>query len=454
MRTAKSGVITALALSAVLAWLAWPAPGPNVLLITVDGLRPDRLSCYGGAVPVPNLDWLAANGVLFQHATTDVPWTTPALATIMTGVGANRHQLRLPEQRLSERFETLAQRLQDAGWTTAAVVGAYPADHTTGLARGFGYYEDRYNAPMEYPKARIPRLPSESFDDADAARNYHARKATADSRRTDEAVTDAAIGWLKRHGRRRFLLWVHYFGAQEQRDQLRAAEIERETLVRQYPEHVVRVDREIGHLIDSLDERGWSDDTLVVVLGSHGQDLREHFFVGHGANVYEPGLRLPWVMRFPGRFHSGQRVAAAVQTADVLPTILARLGVGAPAGLSGRDALAPDYVAGDSYAETYLPATAVLSTAVPFEGQQVRLGFVARAVRSGSWKLIRSEPSALLDTKAPPPVPAALPALFLREELYDLANDPGETQNLLAAQPQIAARLRQRLREFTARGEG
>lgn len=449
MRIGRWAALTVV-LVGVLGWYTWSRPGPNLLLITVDALRPDRLSCYGGSIQVATLNRLAAEGVLVRDAVTDVPWTTPALATILSGVDVSRHRLRLPEQALADGFETLAQRLQQAGWNTAAVVGAYPADRSTGLARGFAYYDDRYNAPMEYPLARVSRVPRRHFDDLDAAREYHARKVVADSYRTDGAVTDAATAWLARHGGGRFFLWVHYFGAHEKRDQRHAIGVEIETLLNTYPQAVERVDDEIGQLLAALAQRGWTDRTLVVVLGDHGQSLMEHDALGHGADLYEPSLRVPWLMRFPARLAPGQQIAKA-RTVDVVPTVTALLGVAAPAAAMGRDVFA-EPAAGDAYAETYLPATAVLSTTVTDGDTAVRLGFVRRAWRSAPWKFIRSEPSPLLDTKSPPPVPETVRTQNVREELYNLDSDPAETTNVIATQPQIAEQLRQRLQAHVAAG--
>jgi arylsulfatase A-like enzyme len=451
MRNGRWAALT-VALMGVVGWYAWPRPGPNLLLITVDALRPDRLSCYGGSIQVATLNRLAAEGVLVRDVVTDVPWTTPALATILSGVDASRHRLHLPEQVLADGIETLAQRLQHAGWDTAAVVGAYPADRSTGLARGFAYYDDRYNAPMDYPLARVSRVPRRHFDDLDEAREYHAHKVVADSYRTDGAVTDAATAWLARHAGGRFFLWVHYFGAHEKRDQRRAIgiEMEIETLVSNYPQEVERIDGEIGRLLAALAQRGWTDRTLVVVLGDHGQSLMEHDALGHGADLYEPSLRVPWLMRFPARLAAGQQISKA-RTVDMVPTVAALLGVAAPAAAMGRDVLAQP-AAGDAYAETYLSATAVLSTTVTADDTAVRLGFVRRAWRSAPWKFIRSEPSPLLDTKSPPPVPEPVRTQNVREELYNLDNDPAETTNVIEAQPQIAEQLRQRLQAHVTAG--
>jgi choline-sulfatase len=450
MSRARRTLLAASCGIAALVWIGWPAPAPNLLLVTVDALRPDHLSCYGGAVRVPVLDRLAREGVLFERVSSGSPWTTPSLATIMTGLDPSEHRLRLPQQALAATATTLANRLQQAGWRTAAVVGAYPADHTTGLALGFQSYEDRYNAPMVYPEIRIPRVPSLRFDDLDAARGYHDRKLLADSYRTDEAVTDAAIGWLKRHAGARFALWVHYFGPHEKRERSLDFGKALERFLRQYPEDVARFDSELGRLLAAVRERGWENQTLVVVLGDHGQSLMEHNYFGHGANLYEPSLRVPWLMRFPSAIEPGQRVVAAAQTVDVLPTLSILLGLPAPGGLRGRNALAREYVPSDAYAETYLSATAAMSTTLPFEGAQVRLGFVHHSLRRGSWKLIQRQPSPLLDTKAPPAVPDGLRVRGGAEELYRLADDPGERSNVIDRHPQIAAQLRARLVSWTA----
>src|SRR5204863_6710478 len=153
-RSSTTTFPAALALVAVLISLATVVGGPprraNIVLITVDTLRPDHLSCYGyGAIVTPAIDRLAGEGVLFENAFTDVTWTTPAMASVMTGLYAPHHGLRNSGQRLGPDARTLAEVLAAKGVATAAIVASYPLDSIYGLDQGFELYDDEFTLPIE-----------------------------------------------------------------------------------------------------------------------------------------------------------------------------------------------------------------------------------------------------------------------------------------------------------------
>jgi len=367
-------------------------PRPSVLLVTLDTLRADRVGAWGGPPGLtPALDALAARGLVFEEALASAPLTLPSHATLFTGLEPPRHGVRdngtyvVPAD-----LETLTTRLKAAGYETGAFVGAYVLDRRFGLARGFDHYDDR-----------IARRESGA--------------SVLESERPGAEVVSQALAWLA--GRKgRFFLWAHLYDAHAPyappppfRDAHSG---------RPYDGEVASVDDCVRRLVEAARAaaaaRG-EGEPLVVVVADHGEALGEHGEETHGLFVYQGTLRIPLLLAGP-RVPRGQRHAGLARTADVLPTLLGRLGLASPAGLDGVDLLADGRRERDeAYAETEYPASFGWSP--------------LRSVRVGGLKLI----------DAP------------RPELYDLAADPRETRDLAAERPDAVERLRQALRGASGR---
>ncbi len=311
-RTGPLAILTlAAGLLAACADEARPAPPLNALLVTLDTTRADALSCYGvHAGTTPHLDALAAEGVLYERASTVAPLTLPAHASILTGLVPLRHGVRdnglwpLPES-----ARTLAERAAEAGCETAAFVAAVVLDESFGLAQGF----ERYDAPEP---------PSEQ-------RTSH--YAERDAR----AVIDAALAWYAARDRSRpFLAWVHLFDPHSPYappEAFRRGSAPDEL----YRGEVAWADHELGRLLDALRADGTLARTLVLVAGDHGEAFGEHGEVSHGPFCYEPTLRVPFLVRDPGEARPGRRSRELVSVADVAPTLAEALGLAPEPGLDG-----------------------------------------------------------------------------------------------------------------------
>jgi arylsulfatase A-like enzyme len=230
------------------------ASPPNVLLVTVDTLRPDRLSAYGFAGhETPHIDALAAAGALFENAFTDAPWTTPAMASVMTGAYPTFHGFRSTNaNRLGLEHETLAERLRERGYATAAIIGSFPLDSIYQLDQGFDVYDDEFTLPIwKYPGLEPEALESEFKETPEDQAIFALVKAVNNSRRTDAQVTDAAIAWLDgATPDAPFFLWVHFFGPHSKPDWTLPEEKRFRAQFGQYDPDVVLVDREIGRLLE------------------------------------------------------------------------------------------------------------------------------------------------------------------------------------------------------------
>ncbi len=462
-RLGRAGALAAFACGALLAAACKTPPPPptpgsvNVLLVTVDTLRPDRLSCYGyKGRATPNIDRLAAAGVLFENAYCDVPWTTPSMASVHTGLYAIHHGLKSSFQQLDDANVTLAEVLKSKGYTTAAFIGSFPVDSSFKFNQGFDVFDEEFDTPSVVdqdgkPKERIRPEFHESLEDQ---RLFQFRKAHADAFREDTKVSDASIEWLKQKPKRPFFLWVHYFGPHERHDARLSFMDANAKMVDEYDPLLAKSDVAVGRLLDALAEFGLDANTLVILHADHGQSLGEQYYFGHGVFLYDATLRIPLLIRFPGQIDAGTRVSTMARNVDILPTVLELAGYGAPDGLDGRSLVAAlrgrdntnDRVA--MYCETYLSATEGFAEEVRVDGKPLRVGFVRRGVRTPDWLYVVNEPAPFIDYSNPPPVPASVVSGYRKEELFDMRNDPAQAANIIGNQPAAAAGLRRKLAAY------
>jgi arylsulfatase A-like enzyme len=433
---------------------------PDVLLVTVDTLRPDRLSCYGTArARTPGICRLAAQGALFEHARADTPWTTPSMASVLTGTYPTAHGLKSTSvHRLRDEAITLAELLAAHGYDTAAVVGSFPVDSIYGLDQGFAHYDDTFTRPIWiFPDHQMQHVESEFSEKLEDRAMFTLWKAANDSRRDDSEVTDAATAWLG-GARRPFFLWVHYFGPHGRPDWRVPVEQREKLHLESYDAELAETDRQVGRLLDALDAQGLAANTLVVLHADHGESLGEQHYVGHGMLLNEATLRIPLLVRWPGRVEAGRRVARAVQNVDILPSVLAAAAIAPPPGLAGESLLpeieAPRFgflrAGGEearpprvAYMETYYSAHSGFAKPVTLpDGTQAKLGLVRRGVQEGRWKLVRTEAHSLFDVPAEqaPAIPEEMARAEFHEELLDLAG--GDLYNVIEQHPDIAAHLR------------
>ena len=367
------------------------SPRPlNVLMITLDTTRADRLGCYGYSLArTPVLDRLAQRGVLFERAYAPVPLTLPSHASMLTGLYPPEHGLRNNGgAALPAGLPTLATELQAAGYDTGAFVAAFVLDHKFGLQRGFDKYDDDLSL---------------SDPTLDGHHQY----------RDGSLVIDAALRWLRPRTQKPFFCWVHLFDphypylAHEERFGDNFAD-------RLYDAELAYVDEQIDRLLLSMEKSGVLENTVIVVVGDHGESLGEHGELSHSMTVYDATLRVPLLVASPKDIRPGHRVVEPVSLVDLAPTILEHLGQKPLANTSGRSlqpSLRGEAMPGlPCYAETDEPYHA---------GHWSPL----RTLITQKWKYIRSP----------------------RAELYDLLADPPELRNLAAEMPDQVQELEQEL---------
>jgi arylsulfatase A-like enzyme/Tfp pilus assembly protein PilF len=364
---------------------------PDILLVTIDTLRADRLGAYGyRPAKTPTLDRLATEGVRFADATAHAPLTLPSHVAILTARYPGTFGLRLNGMgTLPESAVTIAEQLKSAGYHTGAVVASAVLNAAYGLNQGFDDYDDRIPAPG------TPTL------------------STAELQRPANDVTVAARRWIGAQ-KASWFLWVHYYDPHLPYDA--PARYAAAAPGRPYDAEVAFVDAEIGRLIEGLDIAR----TAVVVTSDHGESLGEHGEADHGYFLYDSTLRVPLIVRAPG---IGPRVVAEqVRSIDIAPTLAQLAGLATPADPDSGESLVP-LMNGQSRREVPLSIAESWYPRLHFGWSELK------SARVGEWKYIAAP----------------------KTELYDLRTDAGEAHNVVADRSAVAGRLGADLARITGR---
>jgi arylsulfatase A-like enzyme len=412
-----------------------PGSPTPVVLVSVDTLRADRLNLYGyeARLTSPHLDALARDAVVFENHVAAAPWTPPSQMSLLTGLWPSSHgvtysfkefhegergESRIPVLGPSRR--TLAQRLSEKGYATAAFTGGRTLSGWLGFDRGFSTFHTNMF------KVSAPAM-------------------------------DEMLGWVGRNQDRRFFLFWHTFethapylgtrfleevlppakaqkvralveemarakSTQEAplRNRLRAlGAYRREVTEALYAGAIVDADRWVGRLLDELKARRLYDRCLLIVTSDHGEEFADRspqsYYNAHGHDVHREMVHVPLLVKLPGQAHAGQRVSAVSRAVDVVPTVLDVLGLPHTApGLQG-ESLVPLWEGGE---KTSRPA---FVEALEFEEEK-------KSIRTDEWKLIVTVDAESVARRGR----SHLPAQFARASLFDLRKDPLEREDLLA----------------------
>jgi choline-sulfatase len=294
-------VSAALALTSACAREQAPLPKPtNLLIVTIDTLRADRLGIYGAAnVSTPHLDRLAREGAWAPQAVVHAPLTRPSHASLFTGLYPAEHGIRDNiSPPLAANVPVLATLFEHEKFATAAFVASAVLDRQSGLARGFSVYGDRFDLPT------APTAPSQKGE-----------------RRGGDSVVADAIAWLK--GKSRFFAWVHLYDPHAPYEP--PSPFKEQYAGRPYDGTVAWSDELVGRLIGALRDHNALDNTVVIVTSDHGEALGDHGEDVHGYFIYEATLRVPLVVRGPG-VRAGTRIDGVARTIDLYPTIVELFG--------------------------------------------------------------------------------------------------------------------------------
>jgi len=367
----------------------WSLRGANVLLVTIDTLRQDRVGAYGNSNGLtPTLDRLAAAGVRFSHAFTTAPLTLPAHASILTGLSPNGHGIHNNTRfRLDARVPTLATLLKAAGYRTGAFVGAFVLDGRFGLNRGFDVYDDH-----------LARASSATFHFAER-RAADVVKLAGDWILNPQSTNlQSSINQQSAISNQQWFAWVHLFDPHAPY----AAPPDYRAGRSPYDAEVAYTDAMLGQMLARLDSAGALARTVIVVTADHGESLGEHGETTHGLFAYEATLSVPMIVKGPSL--APATIDAPVSHVDLAPTILDLAGIPPPARFDGSSLARPRPAGRALYFEA-------------LDASLTRGWAPLRGVVQDQWKYID--------------LPDA--------ELYDLGRDPREQANLVDRDPHAAA---------------
>ncbi|HUL14547.1 MAG TPA: sulfatase-like hydrolase/transferase [Terriglobales bacterium] len=384
-----------------------PRHHPNVLIITVDTLRADRVGAEGSHEGLtPHIDALAKDGVVFTDAISQVPLTFPSHAAIFTGTYPFHNGVQdFTAQPLSERFRTLAESFKANGYATGAVVSSFVLDRSWGLARGF-----------------------DSYDDAFSGEQFAQKDLGLVERRADASV-DHAIQWLAGQSAHPFFFWLHLYDPHSPYDPPEPFKSKYKSEL--YDGEVAYTDSQLARLFDwmKLPPHDIYDNTIIVFMSDHGESLGEHGEKEHGFFVYDSTVRIPLIIK-PAQGYSalpGGVIPTAVEAIQVGPTVLDLAGL-------RQDAIEKQF-----QASTLVPLMSGTNTAPgrPAYSETVY------PQNSFGWSPLRSMQTDKYQFIEAP-----------RQELYNLSDDPSEKTNIAAKDSTVAGRLQEQLNNRLALYQG
>jgi arylsulfatase A-like enzyme len=364
------------------------ATWPNVVLVSIDTLRPDHLGCYGySRATSPRIDALAAEGALFENVISSTSWTLPAHAALFTGLGDSAHGCYDTDRALDDSRTTLAERLKAMGYATAGFFSGPYLHPVFGLAQGFDSYVDC----TSYAELSMRTAASTGTVEDNTIENESHRDITS------PRLTEAVRRWLQSHHEERpFFLFAHMWDVHfdyippapydtmfdpdytgdvtcddfyfNEKINPKMSPRDLEHVVALYDGEIAWTDMHLGKILDEIDALGLRESTILIIVSDHGTEFFEHGGKIHRRTLFDEVIRIPLIVRAPGRVPPGTRVAEQVRLIDVAPTILDFLGVARPRDVMGQS-LAP-LVGGRPLAEDNLAISELLT--MKFDAQSFR----------------------------------------------------------------------------------
>ncbi len=353
----------------------------NVLVISMDTTRADRIGAYGyQEARTPNIDALAGNGILFQDTITPAPLTLPAHCSLFTGTIPLYHKVRNNGSYfLPDGIDTMAELFKRDGYLTAAFISSFTLDSRFRLDQGFDIYSD------------------------DVVLDERLVKSFSSERPADLVFADFA-SWFEKNSSQKFFSWVHFYDPH-------LPYAPPEPYKSRFPDEpydgeIAYMDEYIGKIITLLKERGVYDNTLIVLAGDHGEAFGEHGEVGHQIFCYEENIRVPLIFVFPGTEWENIKITRQVGLIDMMPTVLDYLGYDVPSHIQG---------------DSLLPVISNNRPMVKKRPYYIESVFARESLGCAAVRGVVYEEYKYLDLPQP--------------ELYNLESDPFETMNLADQDP-------------------
>ncbi len=376
-------------------------PAPNIILITIDTTRADRMGFLGSKAGLtPNLDAVAPASVIFNRAYAQVPLTTPSHAVLLTGTYPQFNHVEDLGSPLGKDLPDLPDILRHHGYHTAAFIGAIILDPKNAMAPGFDRGFDLYDGTFH------PRRPAESSYDS--------------QERRAEAVESSALRWLNNHSQRPFFVWLHFFDPHDPYDP--PPPFQERYASKPYDGEIAYTDSVIGKFMKELRRKNLYENCIIAIAGDHGEAFGEHGEERHGMLLYDETVHVPLLLKLGGGKFGGKRINARVGLVDVAPSLLQAAGIDPPSAMQGK---------------SMLPL--IESTKLPDEKGEDRAIYSEStyAHRNFGWSELHSwRTGKYLYVRAP------------HRELYDQSSDPQAAVNLSASAGAVAETLDAQMSRF------
>lgn len=371
---------------------------PNIVFITLDTTRADHLGCYGyEKVQTPNMDRLAEEGILFEQCIAPSPLTLPSHSSMMTGLYPTYHGVRMNgNNALSDKHKTLAELFSENGYDSGAFIAAFVLDGRWGLKQGFQFYDDNFDL-TKYKTLDLGRI----------------------QRRADEVI-NSAIKWIEQKKEKSFFAWIHLYDPHTPYTPPEPyySEYKDRGIAGLYDGEISYMDEQIGRLITWLKDNKLKENTIIIIMGDHGEGLGSHGELTHGYFIYEYAIRVPFIIVTPIEEFKSIRIGSQVRIIDIYPTLLEMLNIKVPEENQGKSLLSTIF--DPDKAEDLLAYSEAMSPNLQYNWSPLY------SLRTNKFKYI----------EAP------------RSELYNLLKDPKELNSLIKKYPKIVKRLKNRLKEI------
>lgn len=448
----------------------------KIIVYVVDCLRADHVSCYGYSRPTtPNIDALAHDGVLFEHAFAPSTWTKPIAASILTGLYPPAHGLRMRTDVVERNIRSLPEWLGAEGYTTLAISSIGNVSSSLGIGRGFDHFIDLYKDPRLRGKRAIADVRLEKL--------FHEEQGEVVFPLAAD-INDALFPWIEQNNDRDFFafLWAmdphdpydppddwklyvdpEYQGRMDGSRELAKQAVRPEDLqhlIDLYDSEILYTDHCFGQLITYLKDKGIYDESLILVMGDHGEAFGDHGHMIHGHLPFEEIVHVPLIMKLPGQSNAGDDISGLVSLVDVLPTVVDVAGV-------------PDnewalLLQGISLLTALGSGSKGTHEMVFSETQATKENNLVYSVRTSDWKFISVKSPArieriqslgrrLLDWRTLGQI-LRNPRFYIkrqiavpRSQLYNLIDDPGETDNLVHDMEGLTTQFQTSIEEWLQR---
>jgi len=396
---------------------------PNVLIVTLDTTRADHTSAYGYERPTtPRLKEFAQQGVRFETAYAPMATTLPSHTTMFTGLLPRTHGTLKNGLQVDASLPLLSEILAKEGYRTGAFLSSFAVSSNFGLNRGFELYDDDFKDGQ--CKWDVERWEGHKIE-GDFCRRGDLTRASAEAWLEKQGYLPPASGDAKAAATspdKPFFLWIHFFDAHNPYDPPPEhaklfppkgnppSDLDQD--IAKYDAEIHFADQEMGKLFDRLAAAKRLDDTIVIVAGDHGEGLMDHGWMLHGLQIYEEAVRVPFLVRWPGKLPAGKVITEPVELADMTPTVLELTGIAMPKAKHAPEGIS---LAAAATGKATLDAERAVLVQRRFYASNAERGIAVKGskhgLRRGNWKYIEAKDEDSY-------------------ELYDLESDPGEKRNL------------------------